>query len=42
MAVVPGSAFGIDHHVRLSYALARPRIEQALERLEAFVLARRA
>lgn len=41
LALVPGAAFGIDHHVRLSYALARDRIAEALERLEAFVAARR-
>jgi aspartate aminotransferase len=41
LAVVPGEAFGIDHHVRLSYALSRERIEEALVRLGAFVGGRR-
>jgi len=41
LAIVPGEAFGLAHHVRLSYALSRERIAEALERLEAFVEARR-
>jgi aspartate/methionine/tyrosine aminotransferase len=41
LAIVPGEAFGIAGHVRLSYALSRARIAEALERLEAFVAARR-
>lgn len=41
LALVPGSAFGQDRHVRLSYALSRERIAEALQRLEAFLKARR-
>lgn len=41
LALVPGLAFGLDRHVRISYALGRERIEQALERLGAFVADRR-
>jgi len=37
---VPGSAFGDDGHVRLSYALSLDRIEEAVERLAAFLSAR--
>jgi aspartate aminotransferase len=37
LALVPGSAFGVDTHVRLSYATSLPVIEQALERLGRFV-----
>jgi aspartate aminotransferase len=40
LALVPGSAFGMDTHVRLSYAVGRPWIEQALERLRRFLAAR--
>lgn len=40
LAVVPGSAFGADDCIRLSYATSLPTIERALERLAAF-LARR-
>ena len=42
LALVPGAAFGQDRHVRLSYALGRERIAEALVRLEAFLRARRA
>jgi len=37
LAIVPGSAFGCDTHVRLSYALGLDRIEDALERLGTFL-----
>lgn len=40
LAVVPGSAFGVDDSIRLSYATSLATIERALERLAAF-LARR-
>jgi len=40
LCVVPGAAFGVDTHVRLSYALAQDKIAEALVRLERF-LARR-
>jgi aspartate aminotransferase len=33
LALVPGSAFGVDTHVRLSYALSMERIAEACERL---------
>jgi aspartate aminotransferase len=41
LAIVPGSAFGLEGHVRLSYALALPRIEEGLRRLAAFLSSRR-
>ncbi|MEM6673884.1 MAG: pyridoxal phosphate-dependent aminotransferase [Planctomycetota bacterium] len=37
LAVVPGSTFGASRHVRLSYALAEDRVEEALTRLERFL-----
>jgi len=40
LAIVPGSAFGMDRHVRLSYALSMERIREAAERLSAFLAAR--
>ncbi len=36
VAVVPGSAFGSDHNIRFSYAVADTVIEQGLERLARF------
>jgi len=36
-AVVPGIAFGIDTHVRLSYATSMENIVKGLDRIEAFV-----
>ncbi|MEM7309878.1 MAG: pyridoxal phosphate-dependent aminotransferase [Planctomycetota bacterium] len=41
LAVVPGEAFGVPGHIRLSYAMSRQRLGEALGRLEAFLLARR-
>lgn len=40
LAVVPGSAFGVDDHIRLSYATSIPVIEGALERLGKFLSSR--
>jgi aspartate/methionine/tyrosine aminotransferase len=37
LSLVPGAAFGLDAHVRLSYALAPERLHEALERLGAFL-----
>jgi aspartate aminotransferase len=37
-AVVPGSGFGTDDHVRLSYATSMQNIEKGLDRIEEFVL----
>jgi len=37
LALVPGTAFGVDTHVRLSYALSLERIELAAERLRRFL-----
>jgi len=36
VAVVPGSAFGTQHHVRLSYATSREQIDEGLRRMAAF------
>jgi aspartate aminotransferase len=41
VALVPGSAFGDDRHVRLSYALSIERLHEAVARLESFLAARR-
>jgi aspartate aminotransferase len=41
LAVVPGSAFGVDDHVRLSYATSIENVERALERLGKFLATRR-
>jgi len=40
LAVVPGSAFGVDEHVRFSYATSMAQIEKALTRLAAFLAGR--
>ncbi len=37
VALVPGSAFGSDRHVRISFACSRSELERGLERLERFV-----
>lgn len=37
VAVVPGSAFGADDYVRISYALGIPSIEKGIEKLGAFM-----
>jgi aspartate aminotransferase len=37
IAVVPGSAFGSDRHVRISYAIPAQEIELGLTHLECFV-----
>lgn len=37
LAVVPGSAFGVDQHIRFSYATSLEVIEKALVRLESFL-----
>lgn len=42
LALIPGIAFGVDTHVRLSYALARDTIQEALRRLRVFLTAKRA
>jgi aspartate aminotransferase len=40
LALVPGSAFGMDRYVRLSYAASIEQIEEALRRLDAFLRSR--
>ena len=37
LALVPGAVFGMDEHVRLSYATSKADIETALERLGTFL-----
>jgi aspartate aminotransferase len=37
VAVVPGGAFGLDDHVRLSFSTHVPNIEEGLRRIESFV-----
>lgn len=39
VSVVPGSAFGLSPHLRLSYATSLPRLEEACMRLEKAILA---
>jgi len=40
LAIVPGAVFGLDEHVRLSYATSMKNIETALERLGTFLRTR--
>lgn len=40
LALVPGVAFGLDQHVRLSYASSIEQIDRALERLGSFLKSR--
>ncbi|MDQ6705458.1 MAG: pyridoxal phosphate-dependent aminotransferase [Acidobacteriota bacterium] len=37
VAVVPGEAFGTQHHVRISYAASMHDLERGLDRLEKFI-----
>ena len=37
VAVVPGSAFGADKHFRISFATSMENLEQALDRIDAFM-----
>ncbi|PRZ12844.1 aspartate aminotransferase [Laceyella sediminis] len=37
VAVVPGSGFGSNDHIRISYATSMEQLEQALDRIEKFV-----
>jgi aspartate aminotransferase len=37
VAVMPGEAFGADGHIRISYAVSRPVLEAAFDRMERFV-----
>lgn len=37
VAVVPGSAFGLEGHIRLSYATSMENIEKGLDQVEAFL-----
>ncbi len=37
VAVVPGEAFGTDHHIRISYATSMHELERGLDRIQAFV-----
>jgi aspartate aminotransferase len=37
VAVIPGSAFGVDNYVRLSYATSLDNIKNGLDRIERFV-----
>lgn len=41
LAIVPGSAFGMDDYVRFSYAVSVERVQEALARLERFLTAAR-
>jgi aspartate aminotransferase len=37
VAVVPGEAFGTDHHVRISYATSMHELERGLDRVQGFI-----
>jgi aspartate aminotransferase len=37
VAVVPGEAFGTNHHVRISYATSMHELERGLDRMETFI-----
>ena len=37
VAVVPGSGFGADNYIRLSYATSLEKLEEAVKRMEQFV-----
>src|SRR5688500_3123918 len=37
VAVVPGEAFGTDHHIRISYATSMKELERGLDRLHKFI-----
>ncbi len=37
VAVVPGEAFGVEHHIRISYATSMHELERGLERLHRFI-----
>ncbi len=37
VAAVPGIAFGMDEHVRFSFATGMERIEEGLDRIERFL-----
>ena len=37
LAAVPGSCFGAEGHIRLSYCYSDPQLQTALDRLEAFL-----
>ena len=38
VAVVPGEAFGTNHHFRLSYATSMAELERGIERIHQFVV----
>jgi aspartate aminotransferase len=38
VAVVPGEAFGTDHHIRISYATSIAELERGLERIHQFIV----
>ena len=40
LATVPGDAFGAPRHIRLSYALGKDQLVEALARLERFLASR--
>ena len=41
LAIVPGTAFGMEGHVRLAYSIGAVRVREALVRLGRFVESRR-
>ncbi|MDF2535425.1 MAG: aspB [Bacillales bacterium] len=41
VAVIPGSSFGIPTHIRLSYATNQKNLDNAIERIQAFVVSKK-
>jgi aspartate aminotransferase len=38
VAVVPGEAFGTNHHIRISYATSLKELDRGLERIHQFIV----
>jgi aspartate aminotransferase len=38
VAVVPGEAFGVDRHIRISYAASMKDLERGLDRIHQFIV----
>ena len=37
VAVIPGSAFGFENYIRISYATSSENVKKGIERLQAFI-----
>jgi aspartate aminotransferase len=38
VAVVPGEAFGVDRHIRISYAASMQNLKRGLDRVHQFIV----